>query len=116
MSRGERTGALEHITVGTVVDTNYHHALAWYRAFRSVDAAIDVWRIHRAIGMGGDQLVPAVGGRDLEERCGDEVRDAWQHQYGPFLDEIRPFDGAQDLLQALRDRGISVVLASSSPT
>ena len=100
---------------GTLVDTNYHHALAWYRAFRSVDATVDVWRIHRAIGMGGDQLVPAVGGDDLEARCGEEIRDAWQREYEPFLAEIRPFDGAHDLLQALRDRGITVVLASSSP-
>jgi HAD superfamily hydrolase (TIGR01549 family) len=100
---------------GTLVDTNYHHALAWYRAFRRVGAAVDVWRIHRSIGMGGDQLVPAVGGEDLEARHGDDLRAAWQEEYEPFLGEIRPFDGARDLLVSLHDRANAVVLASSGP-
>ena len=42
---------------GTLVDTNYHHAIAWYRAFRQHEIVLPVWRIHRHIGMGGDQLV-----------------------------------------------------------
>ena len=42
---------------GTLVDTNYHHALAWYRAFRRHDIVLPLWRIHRHMGMGGDQLV-----------------------------------------------------------
>ena len=47
---------------GTLVDTNYHHALAWYRAFRQHDKLVPIWRIHRHIGMGGDQLVAALAG------------------------------------------------------
>ena len=42
---------------GTLVDTNYHHAIAWYRAFRQNEVVLPIWRIHRHIGMGGDQLV-----------------------------------------------------------
>ena len=45
---------------GTLVDTNYHHAIAWYRAFRRSFITVPVWRLHRHIGMGGDQLVAAV--------------------------------------------------------
>ena len=48
---------------GTLVDTNYHHALAWYRAFRDQDITLPLWRIHRHIGMGGDQLVGGAGRR-----------------------------------------------------
>ena len=44
---------------GTLVDTNYHHAIAWYRAFRQHDVVLPVWRIHRHIGMGGDQVIAA---------------------------------------------------------
>jgi hypothetical protein len=33
-----------------------------------------VWRLHRLIGMGGDQVVMAVGGEDLERRVGDQAR------------------------------------------
>ena len=44
---------------GTLVDTNYRHAIAWFRAFRQYDVVLPIWRIHRHIGMGGDQLVAA---------------------------------------------------------
>jgi HAD superfamily hydrolase (TIGR01549 family) len=98
---------------GTLVDTNYHHALAWFRAFRRHDITVPVWRLHRAIGMGGDQLVSAVAGDDVEDRLGDDLRAAWAEEFAPMLDEIRPLDGAPELLRGLREHGLSVVLASS---
>ena len=51
---------------GTLVDTNYHHAIAWFRAFVRFDIILPIWRIHRHIGMGGDQLVTALCGEDVE--------------------------------------------------
>jgi len=45
---------------GTLVDTNYHHAITWSRAFRARNVKLPIWRIHRHIGMGGDQLVAAL--------------------------------------------------------
>ncbi len=98
---------------GTLIDTNYHHALAWYRAFRRFGLVPPVWRIHRAVGMGGDQLVKAVGGDDVEDRLGDKVRDAWAEEYAPLLDEVVPFEGAESLLDRWKDAGLAVVLASS---
>jgi phosphoglycolate phosphatase-like HAD superfamily hydrolase len=65
---------------GTLVDTNYHHALAWYRAFRQHDELLPIWRIHRHIGMGGDHLVKAL--------CGDEV-----DRYLDLLDARELADG-----------------------
>ena len=53
---------------GTLVDTNYQHALAWFRAFRQHDELLPVWRIHRHIGMGGDQLVEALCGEGSRRR------------------------------------------------
>jgi HAD superfamily hydrolase (TIGR01549 family) len=98
---------------GTLVDTNYHHAIAWFRAFRRSDVTVPIWRIHRAIGMGGDQLVPTVAGEDVEDRLGDTVRDAWKKEVDSILDEVRPIEGARELLEAARDAGYIVVLASS---
>jgi HAD superfamily hydrolase (TIGR01549 family) len=98
---------------GTLVDTNYHHALAWFRAFRRYDVTLPVWQLHRAIGMGGDQLVRAVAGAQFEEAHGDDVRGAWAEEFAPMLPEIVPFDGVPDLLTELRKRGVKVVLASS---
>jgi HAD superfamily hydrolase (TIGR01549 family) len=99
---------------GTLVDANYHHALAWYRAFRAHGIVLPVWRLHRHIGMGGDQFVRAVAGDDVEERLGDELREEHSSQFRPLRDECEPLEGARDLVAALNDSGLVVVLASSS--
>ncbi|HYY06193.1 MAG TPA: HAD family hydrolase [Candidatus Limnocylindria bacterium] len=99
---------------GTLVDTNYQHAVAWQRALRRHRYVVPAWRIHRHIGMGGDQLVAAVAGEEAEERCGDEVRDAEGELYGELIDEVVPLEGARELIVALGERFDSVVLASSA--
>jgi HAD superfamily hydrolase (TIGR01549 family) len=98
---------------GTLVDTNYHHALAWFRAFRRHEVTLPVWRLHRAIGMGGDQLVAAVAGDDVEQRLGDELRADWADEFDAMLTEVQPFEGVRELLEDVRRRGFTLVLASS---
>jgi len=98
---------------GTLVDTNYQHALAWYRALRSLGETFPVWRIHRLIGMGGDQLVSALGGDDVEERIGDAARERWGEEVDPMMGETALLPGARELIVALKERGHRVVLASS---
>jgi len=98
---------------GTLIDSNYHHTLAWCRAFRRYDITVPVWTIHRAIGMGGDQLISHVAGDKVETEHGEDLRAAWTDEYEPFLEEVQPFEGAQELLEELRRRGVKVVLASS---
>jgi HAD superfamily hydrolase (TIGR01549 family) len=98
---------------GTLVDSNYQHALAWYRAFRSLGEIFPIWRIHRLIGMGGDQLVAALGGDDVEARIGDEARERWVQEADPLMAEVALLPGARELIVALKDRGHRVVLASS---
>ena len=99
---------------GTLVDTNYHHAIAWFRAFLRHDVVVPVWRVHRHIGMGGDQLVAAVAGDDVEERAGDEIRDSESDLYKELIDEVRTVEGSRELIEDLRERDNVVVLASSA--
>jgi HAD superfamily hydrolase (TIGR01549 family) len=99
---------------GTLVDTNYHHSIAWYRAFRRHDIVLPIWRIHRHIGMGGDQLVEALTGEEVERQKGDDIRDAETELYGEVIDEVEPLDGAAELIRDLKERGQAVVLASSA--
>lgn len=101
---------------GTLVDSNYHQALAWARAFAGRGHHPGLWRIHRTLGMGGDQLVAHLVGDDVERREGDELRAAWERGFRALLDDIVPVDGAGDLLRQLVGDGWAVVLASSSPT
>jgi HAD superfamily hydrolase (TIGR01549 family) len=98
---------------GTLVDTNYQHALAFYRAFRRYDITLPMWRLHRATGMGGDQIVAHVAGDEVERRHGSALREAWVEEFDKLIDEVRPFEGARDLMEAVKSRGFRVVLASS---
>lgn len=98
---------------GTLMDSSYHHALAWYRAFRRHDIDLPLWRIHRCIGMGGDSLVPFLTGDEVQERIGSQLKDDWLAEYQPLLDEVWPLEGAADLVRLLKDRGFKVALASS---
>jgi HAD superfamily hydrolase (TIGR01509 family) len=100
---------------GTLIDSNYHHTLAWYRAFRQHEIMLPVWRIHRAIGMGGDQLVPALVGEEQDREQGDEIRATRDSLYKELIDEVAPLEGAHDLISDLNERGLMIVLASSSP-
>jgi HAD superfamily hydrolase (TIGR01509 family) len=99
---------------GTLVDSNYQHAIAWYRALRQHGHVLPIWRIHRHIGMGGDQLVGALCGDEVEEREGDDIRDAEKALYMALIDEVEPLAGARELIEDLKRMGRTIVLASSA--
>ena len=99
---------------GTLVDTNYQHAVAWYRAFRQHEIVLPIWRIHRHIGMGGDQLVESLTDEATEEEKGDDIRTAEKALYLALIEEVEPLEGARDLIERLKDDGKTVVLASSA--
>ena len=114
MAKAQRRPAAIIDVDGTLVDTNYQHALAWYRAFRQHGVTLPLWEIHRHVGMGGDQLVSAMVGEGFEAEHGDDVRAAERALYLSMMPEVQPFQGATELLQALRAAGHAIVLASSA--
>lgn len=99
---------------GTLVDTNYHHALAWFWAFRQQGVVLPIWKIHRSIGMGGDQLVPALTSDEFEARHGDDARAAERILYMNLIRDVEPMRDARELLEDLKRNGSTVVLASSA--
>lgn len=99
---------------GTLVDTNYHHAIAWYRAFRQHKIVLPLWRIHRHIGMGGDQMIAALTDERTEQEQGDDIRAAEKALYVQLIDEVETMEGSRELIENLKERGHTVVLASSA--
>ena len=99
---------------GTLVDSNYHHALAWYRALRQHGQVLPVWRIHRAIGMGGDQLVRSLCGDAVEDELGEDIRAAEKALYMAVIEEVAPLEGARALMEDLKRLDRRIVLASSA--
>jgi HAD superfamily hydrolase (TIGR01509 family) len=99
---------------GTLVDTNYQHTLAWFRAFREHGIVLPIWRIHRHIGMGGDQLVQAMTDERTERDLGEKIRAAEKIRYMAMIEEVEPVRHARELIEDLKGRGHIVLLASSA--
>jgi HAD superfamily hydrolase (TIGR01549 family) len=99
---------------GTLVDTNYHHSLAWYRAFRQHGIVLPIWKIHTHIGMGGDQLVESLTSASVDESIGDDIRSAEKALYMALIEEVEPVEEAREFIADLTKRGHTVVLASSA--
>ena len=99
---------------GTLVDTNYHHAIAWHRALHAHDHRVQMWKVHRHIGMGGDQILEALIGAEAAAREGEAIRRAEATAYGELLGEVEPMEGARELIEKLHRAGATVILASSA--
>ena len=98
---------------GTLIDSNYQHALAWYRALREHGRIIPLVELHRHIGMGGDQLVESVAGEEFEREHGDAARSSEKLRYEELSPDVAALEHASELIAALRERGCDVVLATS---
>jgi HAD superfamily hydrolase (TIGR01549 family) len=99
---------------GTLVDSNYLHVDAWSRAFADVGHPVETWRIHRAIGMDSAKLLETLLGDDAAD-LGDEAKEAHSRYYTEQTGRLRRLDGTKELLRAVKDRGLTVVLATSAP-
>lgn len=109
-----RTAVLLDID-GTLVESNYLHIDAWDRAFVAVGHPVQVWRIHRAIGMDAGMLLQHLLGDDVADAVGEAAKAKHTEFYLASTERLRPIPGAQDLLAALAGRGLAVVLATSAP-
>ena len=99
---------------GTLVDSNYHHVIAWQRAFSAAGLEVPASKLHRHVGMGSDRYVGEVAGEEFDSECGDEVRDAHSREYEGLIEEVPLLEGARELIRELDGRGLEVVLASSA--
>jgi HAD superfamily hydrolase (TIGR01549 family) len=100
---------------GTLVDSTYHHALTWHRAFTRYGVLVPLWRIHRAVGMGGDRLVAAVAGEQVEAERGDQLRAARAEEWNQVKAEVVAFAEVRETVEQLRELGWTIAVASSSP-
>jgi HAD superfamily hydrolase (TIGR01509 family) len=99
---------------GTLVDSNYLHAVTWWEAFCQAGYQVAMADIHRAIGMGSDLLLDHLLPGDRDRDGDGTLRDAHSALYGTYWTRLKPLRGAPGLLRACKDRGLMVVLASSA--
>lgn len=99
---------------GTLVDSTYLHTVSWWQAFRRAGEDVPMARIHRAIGMGADNLVPHVLGREPDDQTLSSLADAHDAVYATHWPALRAFAGARELIRHCHDVGLTTVLASSA--
>src|ERR671918_78105 len=89
---------------GTLVDSVYQHVLAWRAALAGAGIDLDVWRIHRRIGMSGGLLVNALlreTGRPVSSEEIGRLQTAHAEVYATLSSSVRPLAGARQLLTEL---------------
>ena len=99
---------------GTLVDTPYLHTVTWWQALRQFEHEVAMARIHRAIGMGGDRILDHLLGPDHDRADDEAIRAAHTSLYASYWNRLRPTPGARELVRAVDERGLRVVLASSA--
>jgi HAD superfamily hydrolase (TIGR01549 family) len=101
---------------GTLVDSVYHHVLAWKEALDLEGIALSVWRIHRKIGMSGGlftHILLRETGLDITSERVDRLRRAHALAYQARAQSVRPLPGAVELLAFLTDQSIPWAIATS---
>jgi HAD superfamily hydrolase (TIGR01509 family) len=95
---------------GTLLDTNYLHVLAWWRACRDGGHdGVTMAQLHRAIGMASELLSEQVlGGQD------EKVIDGHGEHFEELRSMAQSMPGAADLVRACHERGLTTVLATSA--
>ncbi|WP_190131671.1 HAD family hydrolase [Streptomyces mashuensis] len=99
---------------GTLVDTNYLHAVTWWEALRQAGHHVAMTDVHRTIGMPSGGLLDRLLGPDRDRDEDDALSAAHKTLYATWFDRLPAHNGAAALLRALADRDWRVVLATSA--
>ena len=101
---------------GTLLDSNAAHVEAWVEVLREFGHEVTGKDIWPCIGMGGDNLLPAVvkiskdspEGKKIAERRGEIFKSR-------YLPHLKPFPQVRPLLERMKRDGLRLAVATSSP-
>lgn len=99
---------------GTLVDSNDAHARGWVDALEQNGRSHAVGEVRRLIGMGSDNLLPALGidpDSDFGKALGDEAKRIFLERYLPG---VRAFPMARELVFAMRTAERRAIAATSA--
>jgi HAD superfamily hydrolase (TIGR01509 family) len=97
---------------GTLVDSVYAHVTAWQEAFRAAGYDVPGYRIHAAIGMGSDRLVPWLLGGHVDAT--DDLSNDHTRRFLDRVDTLRPTPGARAFLDDLERREVPFIVSTSA--
>ena len=118
INRDERLGfpAVLFDLDGTLVDSNYHHVIAWEQALRGAQIVIPTWKVHRRIGMSGKSFLPELL-RETSNRGTkvnvERLEKAHDDLFGQRISNLAPLPGANELLKHLDNNGVQIAIATT---
>jgi HAD superfamily hydrolase (TIGR01549 family) len=101
---------------GTLVDSVYHHVLAWHEALQAEGIELSIWRIHRRIGMSGGlftNMLLRETGLEIDPERIERLSQLHADFYNQRSGKVRPLPGARELLDYLSDTGLPWAIATS---
>jgi HAD superfamily hydrolase (TIGR01509 family) len=100
---------------GTLVDSNDAHTRAWVAALAEHGIAVADEPVRRAIGMGGDKLMPLVAGIEEDTPKGKQIASRRKEIFKEvWLPTLKPFPRTRELVQRLHDDGFVLAVACSA--
>src|SRR5690242_21952315 len=95
---------------GTLIDSNDAHARSWVDVLQEDDFDVTYAQVRALIGMGGDKLVPAVTGLDVEHGRGKELASRRMKRFQQhYLPSLSATPGGQNRVITLRAEGPPLV-------
>lgn len=100
---------------GTLIDSNDAHAQAWVDTGKEFGHDIKYDHVRWLIGMGGDKVLPEVTGLEEESEEGKKILERRGEVFrSKYLPQLKPFDGTRELLEAMSNDGLKLVVATSA--
>ncbi len=105
---------------GTLLDSNDAHAEAWLESLQKsksvgLHAPVTFADVRPLIGMGADQLLPALLKISHDDPLIEEISAQRSEIFKKrYLSSLRPFPGARELVETLQREGLKVVVATSA--
>ena len=84
---------------GTLVDTNHLHVVTWWEAFHQAGHRVPMRDIHRAVGLGSDDLIEHLLGKDRDPGDDEQLVAAHHALYATYFDRLPPLDAGGELLR-----------------
>ena len=100
---------------GTLIDSNDAHARSWVDVLTENEFDVTYAQVRALIGMGGDKLVRAVTGLDVERGRGKELASQRAERFRrDYLPSLNATPGARDLVERMKEGGLQLVIATSA--
>ena len=101
---------------GVIADTALYHFGAWQDVFRKRKVSYTEEDFKCNFGRRNDAIIPNIMGGDISSSEVETIANEKEENYRQRVAQnIKPLPGAIELISALRERGIKMAIASSSP-